>query len=443
MQTTKLLAKFVNDLTFETLPGEVIFEAKLCILDWIGVTLTGSKEPLVDILVDVAREEGGNHRASVIGKGEKVSLLQAALINGSASHALDFDDVQGAFMGHPTVVVLSGLLALGESKRCTGKDLINAFVAGFETACHVGLFQTRRHAARGWHPTATIGNFGAAASCAKLLNLDVDKTIYAFGIAGTQASGLRQVFGTMCKPFHAGKASANGLLAALLAEKGFDSSREIIEGDFGFNKTFTPDGNLSYQLEGLGDDYQILDVMFKRYASCFGTHPTIDAALAFRKEGLTIDDIESVHIVPYHGLYDAIKIMKPTTALEGKFSIPYTFAKAFVEGKAGEDCFMDSEMMNPKVVQVRDKVTMEKDENMPVNNSLVVLRTHDGRTLKKHVDVSKVMKNQEEKSETLKKKFYECASVVLATDQVEELYQRVMNIDETKDVTEIIKLCNA
>jgi 2-methylcitrate dehydratase PrpD len=243
-----------------------------------------------------------------------------------------------------------------------------AFVAGFEVACHIDFCQTRRHPARGWHPTGTIGHLGAAAACANLMNLDVEKTIYALGIAGTQAAGLRQVFGTMCKPFHAGKASMNGVLAALLAERGFTSSKDIIEGDFGFTKTFTPDGDLNCTLKGLGVDYQILDVMFKRYASCFGTHPTIDAALTFREEGLTAEDIESVHVVPYHGLYDVIKIMKPATGLEAKFSIPYTFAVAFVEGKAGEDRFTDSSVMNPEVLEVRDKVASEQLPGRPKNS---------------------------------------------------------------------------
>jgi len=441
MEATSKLAKFAHGLTFEALPAEVVFEAKLCLLDWLGVTLTGSKEPLVDILLDLAREEGGRPRASVIGRPEKVPLLQAALINGSSSHALDFDDVHGGLMGHPSVVVLPGLLALGENKGCSGTDLIAAFVAGFETACHVGLCQTRSHPARGWHPTATIGHFGAAAACANLLRLDVDRTVHALGIAGTQAAGLRGVFGTMCKPFHAGKASANGLYAALLAEKGFDSARDIIEAEFGFTRTFTPDGNPSCTMEGLGEDYQVLKVMFKRYASCFGTHPTIDAALAFRQEGLTVDDIESVHVVPYHGLYDVIKIMKPETGLEGKFSIPYTFAVAFVEGKAGEDCFTDSSVRNAEVNRLRDKVSMEKDETMPPNQSLVVLKTRDGRTMRKHVDVSQAMKNQEDKAEALQRKFYECATVVLKSDLVEELYKNVMNIEETRDVNAIIGLC--
>lgn len=441
MELTRELANFANGLTFEKLPTEVVFEAKLCMLDWVGVTLTGSKEPLVDILLGIAREEGGNPRATLIGREEKLPLLQAALINGSASHALDFDDVQEGLMGHPSVILLPALFALGEDRRCSGKDLIAAFVAGFEVACHIGLCQTRRHPARGWHPTSTIGHFGAAAACANLMNLDVEKTIYALGIAGTQAAGLRQVFGTMCKPFHAGKASMNGVLAAVLAERGFTSSKDIIEGDFGFTKTFTPDGDLTCTLKGLGVDYQILDVMFKRYASCFGTHPTIDAALAFREEGLTAEDIESVHVVPYHGLYDVIKIMKPATGLEAKFSIPYTFAVAFVKGKAGEDCFADSRVMNPEVIEVRDKVTMEKDEAMPVNNSLVVLKTRDGRTLKRHVDVSKAMKDQEAKQKALQSKFSECAEVVLPNHRVIELYQRIMQIDETRDLDEITRLC--
>jgi len=443
MQVTRELAKFVSGLTFETLPLDVIHKAKLCILDLLGVTLSGSKEQLVDILLEVAAGEGGNPRASIIGRSMRAPLLHAALINGSSSHALDFDDVHAGMMGHPSAVVLPGLLALGEFKRCSGRDLITAFVAGFETVCHVGLCQTRSHLAQGWHPTATIGHFGAAAACANLLKLDEEKAIFALGLAGTQAAGLKQVFGTMGKPFNAGKASMNGLLAALLAEKGFTSSYEIIEGDMGFTKTFTPKSDLAGALNGLGVNYQISTVIFKKHASCFATHPTIEGALAFREEGLTADDIESVHVFPYHGHYDGIKIMKPKTGLEGKFSIPYTFAVAFVEGKAGENCFTDSAVRDPKVIKVRDKVTMEKDKNMPLYNSSVVVKTNDGRVLKKHVDLNKANKNQDEEIGALKQKFFECGTAVLTMDAVTELFEKIMRIEEIKDIEEVISLCRA
>ena len=440
MGLTRKLAEFVSGLKYEDLPLEVILEAKLCVLDWFGVALSGSKEPLIDILLQVVREEGGNPRASVVGRSDKVSLQQAALVNGVSSHALDFDDVHTKMMGHPSVVVLPGLLALGESKACSGRDLIVAFVAGFETACHVGLCQTRKHGAHGWHPTATIGHFGAVAACANLLNLDIDTIGHAIGIAGTQAAGLRQVFGTMCKPLHAGKASMNGLFAAQLAQKGFTCSEKILEGKEGFTHTFTPDGDLAYAAEELGERYEILDVKFKRYASCFGTHPTIDAALALREGGLKPDDIESVHVTPFHGLYDAISIMKPSTNLEAKFSIPYTFAVAFVEGKAGEDNFLEKSIRNPEIVRIRDKVTMEKNENIPVNTSLIVVKTWDGRIIEKFADVNQVFKDSRKKEESLRNKFFNCATKVLSEGQSEDLYARIMELERIEDVGDVIKL---
>jgi len=438
MGLTRKLGEFVSSLRYEDLPPEVISEVKFCVLDWFGVTLSGSKEPLVDILLQVLRAEGGNPLASVIGRSEKVSLQQAALVNGSASHALDFDDVNTHMMGHPTVVVLPAPLALGELKRCSGKDFITAFVAGFETVCHIGLCQTRKHGARGWHPTATLGHFGAAAACANLLHLDLDKTITSFGIAGTQAAGLRTSFGTMCKPLHAGKASMNGLLAAQLAEKGFTASQAILEEEEGFTHTFTPDGNLTYEPEGLGRRYEILDVKFKRYASCFGTHPSIDVALALREEGLKPDDIESVHAIPFHGLYDAISIMKPSTSLEGKFSLPYTFAAAFVQGRVGEEEFGEESLKNPEIIKIRDKVTMEKDEKIPVNTSHVVVKTRDGRTIERNADVNQVFKDVKKKEESLRNKFFGCATKVLSERQSEDLYAGIMQLEKIGDLGSLI-----
>jgi len=441
MGLTRALAEFVSVLQYEKLPLDVITESKLCILDWFGVVLSGSKEPLIDILLKVIKEEGGNHVASVVGRTEQLSLQQAALVNGTASHVLDYDDVHMSMMGHPSGAIFSATLALGESKKCSGRDLITAFVAGFETACHIGRSQTRKHVAHGWHPTATIGHFGAAAACANLLHLDVEQSVTAFGIAGTQAAGLRRSFGTMCKALHAGKASMNGLFAAQLAEKGFDSAKDIIEGKEGFTYAFTPDGDVAYEPKELGKCYEILDVMFKRYASCFGTHPTIDAALAMRENGLIPEDIESVHIIPYHGLYDSISIMKPKTPLEGKFSVPYTFAVAFIKGKVGEDEFTEENINSAEIVRIRDKVTMEKKESMPQNNSLVTAKTRDGRIFEMHIDINQTFKDSKKKKESLRRKYFDCAAKVLSAEEANNLYLKIMKLENVTDVGEIVTLC--
>jgi 2-methylcitrate dehydratase PrpD len=270
--------------------------------------------------------------------------------------------------------------------------------------------------------------------------LDVDKTVNAIGIAGTQAAGLRQVFGTMCKPLHAGKASMDGLFAAQLAARGFDCSKEIVEGKEGFTHTFTPDANLACASEELGKRYEILNVMFKRYASCFGTHPTIDAALDLRKEGLRPEDIVSVKVTPFYGLHDAISIMKPENNLEAKFSVPYTFAVAFIEGKAGEDEFNENGIRNPEIVKIRDKVTMEKNENMPQNCTLVVVQTRSGRILEKYIDINEVFKDSKKKEESLRNKFFSCATKVLPEDRSQNLYVKIMGLERIENISDVIAL---
>jgi len=220
MEITKALSEYIVKLKFSDLPKDVVEGAKLCFLDWLGVTLSGSKEPLTNILATVAEEQGGKPQATLIGRKKKASLLQAALINGAASHALDFDDVHLGMMGHPSAPVFPAILALGEWKKVSGEQFISAFIAGFEAECRVSSIVYPEHYLCGWHATGTLGHFGAAAACANLIGLTPSQTVYALGIAGTQASGIKQVFGTMCKPFHAGKAAMNGLLSALLAEKG-------------------------------------------------------------------------------------------------------------------------------------------------------------------------------------------------------------------------------
>ena len=337
MEITKALSEYIVKLKFSDLPKDVVEGAKLCFLDWLGVTLSGSKEPLTNILATVAEEQGGKPQATLIGRKKKASLLQAALINGAASHALDFDDVHLGMMGHPSAPVFPAILALGEWKKVSGEQFISAFIAGFEAECRVSSIVYPEHYLCGWHATGTLGHFGAAAACANLLGLNLSQTVYALGIAGTQASGIKQVFGTMCKPFHAGKAAMNGLLSALLAEKGFTSSTDMLEGSKGFSKVFSTRMDPPKALERLGDDYAIRGVVFKRHASCFETHPAIDAVLALKEEqGLTADQVESIQLDAYTVACDIAGIPAPQTGLQGKFSLAFCVALALGEGETGE-----------------------------------------------------------------------------------------------------------
>src|SRR5215203_7194419 len=221
---TGRLVAGVRDLRYDDLPADVIVIAKHCLLDWLGVTLAGSREPLAQMLRDEVAEQGGRPQATLIGTDARASTQQAALVNGAASHALDFDDVHLVMNGHPSVPVLPALLALAEAHDGDGRALIAAFVAGVEVECRIGALVMPGHYNAGFHATGTLGAFGAAAACAHLLALDTDQWQIALAIAGTQAGGLKAMFGTMCKPLHAGKAAANGLLAATLAARGFTAN---------------------------------------------------------------------------------------------------------------------------------------------------------------------------------------------------------------------------
>ncbi|MHB1419088.1 MAG: MmgE/PrpD family protein, partial [Bacillota bacterium] len=234
MTLTQGLADFVVRTSYEDLPQLAIHEAKRCLFDWLGVALGASEHPIVDMLLDAAAELGSAPRATVLGRDARVDLLWAALINGAMSHIHDYDDTHLDTVLHPSVSVIPAILALAESEHIDGRTLITAFVLGYEVEARVALSVYPSHYNKGWHITGTAGTLGAAAASGKILGLDTQQVTYALGIASTQAAGMREMFGTMCKPFHAGKAAANGLLAALLAKKGFNSSLKALEAPRGF-----------------------------------------------------------------------------------------------------------------------------------------------------------------------------------------------------------------
>ena len=281
---TRVLAGRAVEFTYDDVPAPARELARQCVLDYFGVALAGSGDELMQLLLDEMAEAGGAQQAAVIGHRVRLPALSAALVNGAAAHALDYDDVNMAMPGHPSVAILPGLLALAELKRRSGREVITAFVAGYETACRIGAALQPGHYNLGFHSTGTVGSFGAAAACARLLGLDSAATAMALGIAGTQAAGLKSQFGTMCKPFHAGKAAQNGLLAARLAARGFTSRADLVECVQGFALThgpdFSPEAALAPPVGGL----HILANLFKYHAACYLTHAPIECARRLREE---------------------------------------------------------------------------------------------------------------------------------------------------------------
>ena len=315
---TDRLIERCRAIRYEELPAAARIVARQALLDWSGVALAGSREPLCEILCrQLTPASPGS--SSLVGRQERAGLLEGALINGAASHALDYDDTHNAMMGHPSVPVVPALLAVAERERRSGADFLAAFVAGVEAECLLGALLDFSHYEVGFHSTGTLGTFGAAAAVAHLLDLDWDGWRHALGLAGTQAAGLKSGFGTMAKPLHAGRAASNGLLAALLASDGFSAQPAIVEVAQGFAATHHGGEIDAADLVRDPGHYQIRDTLFKYHAACYLTHAPIEAALRAKAAlGIGADEVREAEIEVARPCLDVCNISEVTTGLEAK-----------------------------------------------------------------------------------------------------------------------------
>jgi 2-methylcitrate dehydratase PrpD len=437
---TQTLAAKALAIRFETLPSEIVELARQCFLDWLGVTIAGASEPLVQILADQVKADGGNPQASLIGRSERVSLSQAALVNGAASHALDYDDVNLSLEGHPSVAVIPGMLALAEMKQASGADFIAAFVAGYESACRIGELVSPGHYRRGFHATATVGSFGSAAACAHLLRLNPAQTAMAFGIAGTQAAGLKSMFGTMCKPLHAGKAAQNGLMAALLAARGFDSRADVLECAQGFAATQSEDFDPEAALAEPKTRFHIQANLFKYHAACYLTHAAIECAGRLRLRTATgPDSIKQVIVRVFTDCDRVCNIPEPKTGLEAKFSlrVATAFALAGLDTAAlgtycGEHC------VDPNLVALRDKVRVELVPGWTLTQSEVRVELHNGRIFEETHDSGIPATNISEQGSRLTNKFHSLVDPILGADESGRLIESVNELERLPNLSAVI-----
>jgi 2-methylcitrate dehydratase PrpD len=441
IDVTRQLARAAARVRFDDLPPDVVFLAKQCLLDWLGVTLAGVREPLSVILREQVAFEGGNPQATLVGDGAMVSLAQAALVNGATSHALDYDDVHMGMSGHPSVPVIPALLALAEQRRASGRDFMTAFVAGFEMECRVGALVMPGHYATGFHSTGTLGTFGAAAASAHLLGLDEERWLHALGIAAAQAAGLKSMFGTMCKPLHAGKAAANGLMAAQLAQRGFTSNPAALEAAQGFAATQTTTPNPERALAGLGDDYAIRGALFKYHAACYGTHETIEGVLRLRENaGVRPGDVSAIRLAVPPGNLNMCNIQEPSTALEGKFSLRFTAALALAGEPTNDQAFTDSAVRRPDLVSLRDRVSVVAAAPGAARGTNVELQLADGRVVSEQVNLDIPATDLERQWQRLAAKFDSIAGVALGPDGAASLRGAVAKLEGVSAMDEIVVL---
>ncbi len=442
---TLRLAENSMAFTLDSLPKEAVEVARHCFLDWLGVTLAGSREPLSRILLDEALEEGGNPQATIIGDGRRVSMLQAALINGSAGHALDYDDVHFLMPGHPTAPVVPAILALAEHQGRNGREFLTALVAGIEAECRVGALVNQSHYGAGWHATGTVGTFGATVAVACMLGLDGENCANAMGIAGTQAAGLRSMFGTMCKPFHAGKAAANGLHSALLCQRGYESRGDVLECSQGFADTQTDNYDPAAALDGLGETFHTPDVLFKYHAACYGTHAVIEGASRLKRENNI--DPNNVASIELHVRGDNLKIcniQNPVTGLEGKFSLRFTAAMALLGENTGVIAnYNEQKVMDPEIVAVRDKITVIANDTMGLAQADVVVAMKDGSVHRIRADVETPDADLDRQWSRLSAKFVDMASPVVGATAARGVIDAVRNLESCQDMGDIARICVA
>lgn len=362
LSLSKRLAAYSTTLAFSDLPIEVVEFTKLCILDYFGSAVAGSGTKPVRMIAELAEDMGGTEQARLF-TGGKSSALNAAMVNAAASHVVELDDIHKGSIIHAATVVIPAALAIAEWKELSGEELITAIVAGYEVCFRIGEAVSPSHYYY-WHNTATCGTFGSAIAAAKLLKLNEEQTIAALGNAGTQAAGLWEFIedGAMSKQLHTAKSSMNGVLAALLAKKGFTGPRKILEGDRGFFKAMSDVYDETRITEGLGEQFKIMENSFKIHASCRHTHHAVDMLIdIFKKRKPLLEEIESVKVESYQVALNITDDPDPQTEYAAKFSLQFCSALALLKGSASLADFNESSLWDEKVRALMKKVNVVKD----------------------------------------------------------------------------------
>jgi 2-methylcitrate dehydratase PrpD len=437
-----VLDRFAAFAARGTMPPDARRRAAAAVLDTVGVMLAGASEPAARSVQAVVAEEGGE-ACRVLGTALRASASNAALANGTAAHALDYDDMCFVSLAHPSAPLVAAALAAAEMAGASGAALLDGYVAGFELEGRVGRAMNPRHYERGWHCTATIGSVGAAAAASRILGLDAKTTAHALAIAASEASGLKENFGTMVKPLHAGLAARNGVLAARLAGSGLTASGQALDGPQGFLAAMDSEQrSLESVSADLGTRWEILDtgITVKLYPSCAGTHPTLDALLELRRierfEGADVASIEVVvdSITPTVLIYE-----RPASGLEAKFSMPFCAAAAVLDGRVSIDTFDSSRLHDPAIAALMPHVTMRADTALdgqapPLTQARIRVRLNDGRELSAAANGARGYPEHPASEEELAGKFLACAERQVSRERAVEALELLSAIERLDNV---------
>jgi 2-methylcitrate dehydratase PrpD len=442
MTATTRLAEFVVKTSLRECPDAVLAQTRRAALDTIGVTLAGASEPVARGVRAVARAEGSLPLCTVLGTSLKTAPGWAALANGTAGHAHDFDDTNFALMGHPSVPLLSAALACAEAETADGAAVMLAYVIGFEIDAALGIALNPAHYTRGWHATSSIGTLGCAAAAAKLLGLDVAQTRHALGIAASLASGLKENFGSMTKPYHAGHAAQNGVRAAQLAREGQTASDSALDGRQGYLATFSGAALPADALDRLGSRWELTSsgIAVKPYPSCALTHSAIDALLELRaRHRIDAARVAAVEVGVNAVVPDVLRHARPASGLEGKFSMQYCAAVALARGAVGVADFEDGPVRDAATRDLVERVTMVVDASLPHELeqhawSRVTIRLTDGTRLESKPRGASGHPGTPLSDDELRAKFLGCATGVLGADASAGVAEQIARLEDVPDI---------
>jgi 2-methylcitrate dehydratase PrpD len=434
---TRRLARFIVSSRFDDLPEPVRHEASRTLLNWVGCAIGGSPHETVANAVAALSPFFGPAQATLLGRSERPDSLHAALLNGISSHVLDFDDTHIETAIHLAAPVAPAVLALVEHRPASGPELINALTVGIETELRIGMAVTPAHYQAGWHITGTAGVFGSAAAVGRLLRLDERQMCWALGLAAAQPVGLQEMFGSMTKSFHPGRAAQNGLTAALMARSGYTASERALEARRGWLNVLSTARDLSaFAAEGWG----ILGNSYKPFACGLVVHPVIDACLRLRARGLAADSIERIELSVHPRVLDVTAIADPGTGLEGKFSVNHAAAVALIEGAAGERQFSDEMVRAPAIAALRRRVFATIDPSLGKAQARVAILLKDGERLTDFVEHAIGSVDNPMSDRMLEDKFRGLSEGILPTAQSDRIIDLCWNARKLADAGDIARI---